>query len=335
MIGRLRSPWLPHSRQVAAVAARPLALVYRRPRLVGVGPKPPVYRAGDHITVTLAPRLSIVIEQLQRIERLVEQSWFYGPPAGRGAPTSSRPPSAYGPSTGHRSPDRPTAMPVPRRRRPAPVPDPAVRPDPADPAPRPMAPSVGLATPAAGGRPIDGRLGETPSSQSSRRHRLGRYPPEVRTAPRPPSGPPPVATPPDLGAEPASTPATVDQYGGPTVHHRLPTGLRERTGTVDRPPPADPPNRAAQRVLRRHQSATRSGAGSGRARAATGPVRRTVEPVATVYRQAPTPGVPANPGRAPSPPAPPPPIDIEQIDRELWKRFEKRVRLDRERHGRG
>jgi hypothetical protein len=60
--------------------------------------------------------------------------------------------------------------------------------------------------------------------------------------------------------------------------------------------------------------------------------------VETVYRQEqstkrPTPVAPRVPGV--DAPKAPPPIDIDQLDRELWRRFEKRARTERERHGRG
>ena len=62
-----------------------------------------------------------------------------------------------------------------------------------------------------------------------------------------------------------------------------------------------------------------------------------VTPVRTVYRreQQPAPTAPA-PAPAPEvrPSAPQPAIDIDRLDRELWRRFEKRARTERERHGR-
>jgi len=59
--------------------------------------------------------------------------------------------------------------------------------------------------------------------------------------------------------------------------------------------------------------------------------------VATVYRQArstkpPAPTAPPVP--AVDAPAAHPAIDIDQLDRELWRRFEKRARTERERRGR-
>jgi hypothetical protein len=60
-------------------------------------------------------------------------------------------------------------------------------------------------------------------------------------------------------------------------------------------------------------------------------------PVATVYRQQPSSPV-AAPARPPTPALDAslvrPTIDIDQLDRELWRRFEKRARTERERRGR-
>jgi hypothetical protein len=62
-----------------------------------------------------------------------------------------------------------------------------------------------------------------------------------------------------------------------------------------------------------------------------------VAPVATVYRQEQS-TKPSAPPTLPVPavdaPAAHPAIDIDQIDRELWRRFEKRARTERERRGR-
>jgi len=45
------------------------------------------------------------------------------------------------------------------------------------------------------------------------------------------------------------------------------------------------------------------------------------------------PGVHQPEPAAPAPP-PGPPVDIERLDSELWRRFEKRIRIERERRGR-
>ncbi|MDR7254304.1 hypothetical protein J2X46_003297 [Nocardioides sp. BE266] len=62
-----------------------------------------------------------------------------------------------------------------------------------------------------------------------------------------------------------------------------------------------------------------------------------VAPVATVYRQQPSSQV-TTPARPSTPsldaPAAHPTIDIDHLDRELWRRFEKRARTERERRGR-
>jgi hypothetical protein len=62
-----------------------------------------------------------------------------------------------------------------------------------------------------------------------------------------------------------------------------------------------------------------------------------VAPAATVYRQARSMERPAPvplPVPAVDAPAAHPVIDIDQLDRELWRRFEKRARTERERRGR-
>jgi hypothetical protein len=62
-----------------------------------------------------------------------------------------------------------------------------------------------------------------------------------------------------------------------------------------------------------------------------------VAPAATVYRQARSMELPA-PAPPPAPavnaPAAQPAIDIDRLDRELWRRFDKRARTERERRGR-
>jgi hypothetical protein len=118
---------------------------------------------------------------------------------------------------------------------------------------------------------------------------------------------------------------------------------------------ADPPRiRWVTRDLRTQRSAAapqRSGDRAATARpspprfelalggsARSGPRREPrVAPVATVYRQARSMELPA-PAPLPVPavnaPAAHPAIDIDQLDRELWRRFEKRARTERERRGR-
>jgi hypothetical protein len=64
---------------------------------------------------------------------------------------------------------------------------------------------------------------------------------------------------------------------------------------------------------------------------------RPTKPVEHVYQQS-RPTISAPPDSAPPAarrvPAAGPAVDIERLDKELWKRFERRVRIERERHGR-
>jgi hypothetical protein len=62
-------------------------------------------------------------------------------------------------------------------------------------------------------------------------------------------------------------------------------------------------------------------------------------PVERVHRRPPSSGPQPAPGRSSSGPGtttPPasPPIDLDRLDRDLWKRFEKRIRVEQERRGR-
>jgi hypothetical protein len=61
-------------------------------------------------------------------------------------------------------------------------------------------------------------------------------------------------------------------------------------------------------------------------------------PATTVYRtepsREPVPGSAATTAPQARPSTAQPVIDIDRLDRELWRRFEKRARTERERHGR-
>ncbi|GAA2756219.1 hypothetical protein [Actinopolymorpha rutila] len=64
---------------------------------------------------------------------------------------------------------------------------------------------------------------------------------------------------------------------------------------------------------------------------------RRHSPVARVHRT--VPDAPPRPVTVAAPPqqqaAPPPaPVDLDRLDRDLWRRFEKRMRIEQERHGR-
>jgi hypothetical protein len=103
---------------------------------------------------------------------------------------------------------------------------------------------------------------------------------------------------------------------------RRPPAAVQRSG--DRPASASPSRPRFELAL------------GGVARSAPRPEPR-VAPVATVYRQARSMELPAPvplPVPAVNAPGAHAAIDIDQLDRELWRRFEKRARTERERRGR-
>lgn len=78
---------------------------------------------------------------------------------------------------------------------------------------------------------------------------------------------------------------------------------------------------------------------AGLARSEPGPAGRSSGrhlPVERVHRttRPPVPTVGPIPAEVRAPAPSPPPVDLERLDRDLWKRFEKRIRIEQERRGR-
>jgi hypothetical protein len=309
---RLAGPTIRHRR----VRRRPVALVFRRPPRT----RPPAphlaVRAGDQISVTLAPRFTVVLQQVVRAAAVVGRPERTAPnrpgapavvaDAGRlaivhhrwspGAPPLDRPIDRLIVRTSvTRWSDRRAATP---QLAPAGRPQAWLRPiitDPSHPgsASRPAAPRlVALA-----------RIGE-----------------------RAPSRP---------GRVDAGEVASPRRRGGLDVAD--PPRIRWVTRDLPTQRSAAAPQRSGDRAATARPSPPRLElALSGSAR--SGPRREPrVAPVATVYRQARSMELPA-PAPLPVPavnaPAAHPAIDIDQLDRELWRRFEKRARTERERRGR-
>jgi hypothetical protein len=116
-------------------------------------------------------------------------------------------------------------------------------------------------------------------------------------------------------------------FGRPVTDDRAPAQVRARR----RPEPRSPDRAAAASMpLRRPDLVLGGPSRAGR------PSQRSVAPVPTVYRQARSGGAePRSLPPAPPPAVPPAPVvDIDHLDRELWRRFEKRARTERERRGR-
>lgn len=298
------------------VRRRPVALVFRRlPRTRPPAPQL-VIRAGDQISVTLAPRFTIVLQQVARAAAVV------GPP-DRTAPSRPGAPEVVadagrlalvhhrwsrGAPPLRRSLDRLivcTSV-VRRSGRQAATPPPASAGQPQaslrpiateafqlDSAPRPAAPQLVVA--ARTGEWAPGRPGQADAGEVAGPRRRG-------------------------GLDVADPPRIRWVIGN--LATRRSAAAPQRSG--ERPATASPSPKRVELAL------------SGSAR--SGPRREPrVAPVATVYRQARSMELPP-PAPLPVPavndPAAHPAIDIDQLDRELWRRFEKRARTERERHGR-
>ena len=299
------------------VRRRPVALVFRRPpRTRPPAPRHAV-RAGDQVSVTLAPRFTVVLQQVARAAAVVGRpertaSDRTGAPAviadaGRLAIVDHRwsrgaPPLA-------RSLDRVIVCTSVGA---------LVRPAGSDPA--------GSRRPA-GRRRRSARSPPTPPSSVPRRDQRR---PQLLVAARTGEGAPgrpgqadagEVAGPRRRGGLDVADPPRIRWVIGNLATRRS-AAAPQRSG--DRPATASPSPRRVELAL----------GGS----APSGPRREPrVAPVATVYRQARSMELPA-PAPLPAPavnaPAAHPAIDIDQLDRELWRRFEKRARTERERRGR-
>jgi hypothetical protein len=298
------------------VRRRPVALVFRRPPRARPPAPQPVVRAGDQISVTLAPRFTVVLQQVARAAAVVSRPDRTAPSrpgasgvvadAGRlaivhhrwsrGAPPLDRSLdwmivcTSVARWSGRQAATPPLASPG--------QPQTWLRPIATDAshlgsAPRRAAPQLVVAARTGEGAP--GRPGQAVAGEVAHpRRRRGldfTGPPRIRWV---------------LG----------------NLATRRSAAASQRSG--DRPAAASPSPRRVELAL----------GGSAR----SGPRRQPrVAPVAIVYRQArstelPTPAplqVPAM-----NAPAAHAAIDIDHLDRELWRRFEKRARTERERRGR-
>ena len=350
MIGRHR-PMVPPLRPFgvrrpgASLPGRPLTLVFRRwGPMIAPAAEPVIYRAGDRIAVTIAPRLSVLVHRVERIERSVERTRVEPepsplPPDTRVPP--ARPSMTVGPWMIIRSrpvgSGRPESAPPtwPLRNEPHPLGSGRWRLD-------PSRASVTSTADATIGRSRHRPIG-VGNSQVVRpaRHRVdgSREPGRAlaERSPGPPSG---------SGAAPVAT-----SWLHPTRRPRTGTGPRPigRSGllpvattfTTFEPERAARPQPTVDRAFHRPSARSAAPPASRRPDRIVPVELRTgsVVPVERVHRRHPdpTPAPTSQRGRADSGSAAissPSPIDIERLDKELWKRFEKRARLDRERHGR-
>jgi len=123
--------------------------------------------------------------------------------------------------------------------------------------------------------------------------------------------------------------------------------LRTPQAGPDPQPTASEPRPLARRILAQRRPGVSAslarGARSGRLAPAPVPdeaVGWATRPVTRVHRTAPE--APVDPrarstvpdAAGPRTPSPPP-FDIDQLDRDLWRRFEKRIRVEQQRRGRG
>jgi hypothetical protein len=295
------------------VRRRPVALVFRRPSRPDPAAPRPTIRAGDQVAVTLAPRFTAVLQQLFAAAAVVDRPERLAVDGRRGAPGANG------------NADRPVIV-HHYQSQPAPWP----------------------------GRPTALLVQRTTVAQLLSRH--------ATTAPSSPVDPPPawsgaitsvpslfVARPRPAATRQSSTlPAPAKSRPGPAYtgelpprrrrggldltehrHPRLATPELRARGWAGTPDAGGPPAPIAARALARVELALGT---SARQEPRHAP---RVAPVATVYRQQSSTQV-ATPPRPPALDAPVvrPTIDIDHLDRELWRRFEKRARTERERRGR-
>jgi hypothetical protein len=307
---RLASPTLRHQR----TRRRPVALVFRRPPRT----RPPAarhsVRARDQVSVTLAPRFTVSLQQVVRAAAVVgrpEGTAFNRPgapaviaDAGRLAIADHRLSRGAPPLGRH------TDRLVVRTRV----------------APR-FARRAATRQPASGGVP----------QVWVRAIVAGPVPPGSVSWPAAPR----VVAPARSGERAPSRPgrAEAGEVAGPRRRGRLDSSDPPRIGRVTRDLPtqrwAAAPQRSGDRVVTARPSLPRFELALGRSAPSDSRREPRVAPATTVYRQARSTELPAPlPVPAVSAPAARPAIDIDQLDRELWRRFEKRARTERERRGR-
>ena len=306
---------------------RPLALVFHRPVAAGTAHhRPLVFKAGDEINVTLAPRFHLALSFFERMRTLVRGAGLPGPTprvaANVWSPNPRSKPTRFA-SSGRAQTVHYHWRPGPREARTT-----SGREAGRD-AERFLLP-LGLTAWRLSG-------GHAPGAPGSRRRRMLAGAPGTDGATVPWMRPIPV---PGAGRELATVRkqrlrrcALVGVGDG---HEPPPTRLREwdgisllmpgRAGRFDSEETGGRmPHRAVGYLPAQSQ---------GRAHV---PTIRTVAPMERVYRDV---QPKAAPTMATNPPPPPaslpvtPGIDMDRLDKDLWRRFEKRVRVERERRGR-
>ena len=355
------------------VRRRPVALVFRRPPRTRPPAPQLVVRAGDQVSVTLAPRFTVVLQQVARAAAVVGRPDRTAPSrpgapevvadAGRLAIVHHRWSRGAAPPLG-RWLDRVIACKSVARwsARQAATP-------PLAPAGRPQTSLRPIATDASHlgsaplpapplGRSLDrvivckivarwsARQAATPPLAPAGRPQMSLRPiatdaSHLGSAPRPAAPQLVVAARTGEGAPGRPGQADAGEVASPRRRGGLdvadPPRIRWVIGNLATRRSAAAPQRSGDRPATaspsppRFELALGGSARSGRRR------EPRVAPVATVYRQARSMELPA-PAPLPVPAvnasAAHPAIDIDQLDRELWRRFEKRARTERERRGR-
>ncbi|WP_447925157.1 hypothetical protein [Georgenia muralis] len=321
---------------------RPLALIFRRPARALPAP---VLRSRDGAAVRLSLSLSLRVWLAERLTTLVRE---VASPAGREGRVSApaggtrasvavaQPARRLG-ATGTPAPGRATRLPLSTR--------------------EPDAVRAGRAARRDGYAPVD-RAERSDSATAPTRPTWRATPPGEGDGPRCPIGMRSTTRPTAPGTARDLRDATAEQTV-PPLRHRT-RGLR--LGTAGKPltdRPADPAAPAPAPARRRLRRPTGPAAPHPAGYPAT--ELRTTPRLHRAPRPAPAPPAPgplAVPDRPPAPlvhrnrpavvdapaattPTPPPAapaapaVDLDRLDRELWHRFEKRMRIERERRGRG
>lgn len=317
----------------------PLALVFRRP---AEGVPPAGVRSGNGSTVNLSFHFSLRVWLAHRVTTMVRQAMVkaFSAPGRTLVPAYRRPPMSGAPT-------RPPAR-LPARKD-------AFRPSPAG---RNAAYDVGSRSPLSGSRLVPRQRPASavppPNDEltASRGSRAGGFlqdaqrPASVGRTTRQPDAAFPLAfaapTPPAARTPWRPGPRRYDRLGGqpvpvtrPVADEAAPMTLKRRISRAglgqsipDRPVGVGYEATPASGV-RRQPAATEQ----------LQPVIRTLRPANLVHREPARTAVVVPASVEVQPPAPTRaaalPLDLDRLDGELWKRFEKRVRIENERRGRG
>ncbi|MBD3925667.1 hypothetical protein IEZ26_13625 [Nocardioides cavernae] len=297
------------------VRHRPVALVLRRPPRLDPAAPLPTIRAGDQVAVTLAPRFTVVLQQFLAAAAVVDRAERPAGDGRRGAPGASGKADRSVVVHHHRTP----ALPWPGRSTTVLVERTTVA---------LLLSRHAMSAPSSPAVPPQawfGGITSAPTTQVARPQRGAPWRSDSRPAPSR-SGPGPAYA---VGLPVPRRRGTLDPSERRHVRRvtRDPLTREWAGGREGGGPPAPTTYRALPRVEL---------ALGASARQETRHVPRDAR-VATVYRQQPSTQV-ATPARPRTPaldaPVVRPTIDIDHLDRELWRRFEKRARTERERRGR-